>query len=232
VVGSTVDLEMESLGASPRTCDWPRGKRPQRGLSTIGGTARGGNSATSVAGPSPRFINRMSPTRKEGHDGPAAPRRCASGANCVSYPSLGEPSKLSHGNPGARCFACEMRRADCEVDAATANLKDAKHPQVKRTSPSKDYEPKVRSDRPTTKGADAAAVGHQHAEVTYASAIWERRRASVLTCNRGLQSALASGDARLTRRWSKLVRDAEARLVWAESDLEASQKRGPSEQRR
>jgi hypothetical protein len=47
VVGSMVAMEMESLVASPRTFDWARGRRPQRGLTTIGGTARGGNSASS-----------------------------------------------------------------------------------------------------------------------------------------------------------------------------------------
>jgi hypothetical protein len=47
VVGSTV--AMESLGASPRTFDWPSGRRPQRGLTTIGDTERDGNCASSVA---------------------------------------------------------------------------------------------------------------------------------------------------------------------------------------
>jgi hypothetical protein len=47
VVGSTV--AMESLGASLRTFDWPSGRDLPRGLTTIGGTARGGNSASSVA---------------------------------------------------------------------------------------------------------------------------------------------------------------------------------------
>jgi hypothetical protein len=162
---------------------------------------------------------------------PAAAPRCASGANCVSYPTLGEPSKLARGNQGLRCFACEKRRGDREVDAAAAKLKASKHRQVKRPSRSNDYDPRVRSEaerfseRATTERAGAAAVDHQHAEVSHASAIRERRRASVLTCERGLQSAIVSGDARLTRRWSRSLRDAEARLLWAEADLEASQKR-------
>jgi hypothetical protein len=163
---------------------------------------------------------------------PTAARRCASGANCVSYSTLGEPSKLARGNPGARCFACEKQRAEREVEVFAANLTDAKHRQVKRPSPSKDSDPKVRSERATTKGAGAAAGGHQHAEVRHASAIRERRKASVLTCKRGLQSAIVSGDARLTRRWSRSLRDAEGRLLWAESELEASRKRAQSEQRR
>jgi hypothetical protein len=157
--------------------------------------------------------------------------RCARGANCVSYPALGEPSKLSRGNPGPMCFACETRRKDFEVDAAAAKLKASKRRQVKRPSRSEDYEPEVRSgverfsEQPTTERAVAAVVGHQNVEVSRASAIRERRRASVLTCERALQVAIVSGDARLTRRWSRSLRDAEARLLWAEADLEASEKR-------
>jgi hypothetical protein len=161
----------------------------------------------------------------------AAALRCASGASCVSYPTLGEPSKLSRGNPGPRCFACEKQRKEFEVEAAAAKLKAAKHRQVKRPRRSEGYEPEVRSgagrfmERASTERAGAALVGHQDAEVSRASAIRERCRASVLTCQRGLQSALVSNDARLTRRWSRSLRDAKARLLWAEADLEASEKR-------
>jgi hypothetical protein len=63
VVGSTV--AMESFGASPRTLDWPSGRRRQRGLTTIGATARGGNSASGVAIFSKPPKNRVSPTREE-----------------------------------------------------------------------------------------------------------------------------------------------------------------------
>ena len=161
----------------------------------------------------------------------AAPLRCASGVSCVSYPALGEPSKLSRGNPGPRCFACEKQRAEFEVEAAALKLKVDKHRQVKKPSRSKDYESEVRSgaerfsERPTTERAGAAPVGHQDAEVSRASAIRERRRASVLTCERGLQSAIVSDDARLMRRWSRSLREAQARLLWAEADLEASEKK-------
>jgi hypothetical protein len=162
---------------------------------------------------------------------PAAALRCASGANCVSYPTLGEPSKLSRGNPDPRCFACEKQRAEFEVEAAALKLKAVKHRQVKKPSRSKNDEPEVRSGaerfskRPATERADAALVGHQNAEVSRASAIRERRRASVLTCERGLQSAIVSDDARLMRRWSRSLREAQARLLWAEADLETSEKK-------
>jgi len=82
--------------------------------------------------------------------------------------------------------------------------------EVKRPSRSEDYVP----------------------EVSRASAIRERRRASVLTCERGLQSAMDSDDARLMRTWSKALRAAEARLLWAEAELEVSDKKAWSEQRR
>jgi hypothetical protein len=143
---------------------------------------------------------------------PAAALRCASGANCVSYPTLGEPSKLSRGNPGPWCFACEKRSGDLKVEAAAAKpkVKTAKPRQVNQRSRSESYEP----------------------EVSRASAIRDRRRASVLTCERGLQCAIVSDDARLTRTWSKSLGDAEARLLWAEADLEACEKRAQSEQRR
>jgi hypothetical protein len=136
------------------------------------------------------------------------------------------------------CFACEKRRGDREVEVFAAKLKVSKHRQVKRPSRSKDYDPKVRSEeerfseRASTERVGAAVVGHQHAEVSHASAIRERRRASVLTCERALQSAIVSGDARLTRRWSRSLREAEARLLWAEADPEASQQTAQSGQRR
>jgi hypothetical protein len=136
--------------------------------------------------------------------------RCASGEDCVSYPTLGEPSKLSRGNPGPRCFACQAqpRGFEVEVEAVAAKANAAKHRGVKRPSRSEDYEPEVLSS----------------AEVSRASEIRERRRASVLTCERGLQSATLSDDARLMRTWSKSLQDAKARLLWAEADLEASEK--------
>jgi hypothetical protein len=36
--------------------------------------------------------------------------RCSNASGCVAYPDLGEPAKLSRGNPGPTCFACEERR--------------------------------------------------------------------------------------------------------------------------
>jgi hypothetical protein len=135
--------------------------------------------------------------------------RCAKGANCVAFPTLGEPSKLSRGNPGPRCFACEERRAASQLKRVAAKEKkaveDGEEVSESRWGKSKRLE---------------EHVGREHAEVGRAYVVLERRRKSVLTCERGLRSALASGDEHLVRRWSRSLRDAKARLAWAEADLE------------
>ena len=129
--------------------------------------------------------------------------RCSNGTNCVAYPTLGEPSKLSLGNPGPRCFACEER-------SASSTLKRAAAKETKGTGSQEANEPRWgKSNRPM-----------EHAEVGGASIVLERRRQSVLTCERGLLSAKASGDERLVRRWLRSLKDAEARLAWAEADFE------------
>ena len=75
-------------------------------------------------------------------------------------------------------------------------------------------------------------VGRELSEAERAREVWERRRRSVLTCEGGLRSALASGDERLVRRWSRSLREAEARLAWAEADLARAKKRARSERAR
>jgi hypothetical protein len=130
--------------------------------------------------------------------------RCANGENCVAYPALGEPSKLSRGNPGPRCFACEERHAAASQVKAAA----AKEEVVERRKANEP--PLSRSNRL-----------EEHTQGGRAYEVLERRRRSVLTCKRGLRSALASGDEPLARTWSRSLRDAEIRLVWAEADLHA-----------
>ena len=142
--------------------------------------------------------------------------RCANGANCVAYPALGEPSKLSRGNPGTRCFACEERRAASELKARM--VKDGGVERARANEP-----------RSGTSNRLEEHVGRKHTEAERAHEVLERRRRSVLTCERGLRSALASGDERLARKWSRSLREAEARLAWAEADLEAAEKRARSE---
>jgi hypothetical protein len=140
----------------------------------------------------------------------AAEPRCSNGTNCVAYSALGEPSKLSRGNPGPRCFACEERRASSTLKRAVAK-------ETKGTGSQEANEP--RRDKSNRLKEH---VGKKHAEVGGSYVVLERRRKSVLTCERGLRSALASGDERLVRRWSRALRDAETRLAWTEADFERS----------
>ena len=123
--------------------------------------------------------------------------RCSNGKRCVAYPALGEPAKLSRGNRGPRCFACEERRAVAALKV-TAGKPKAVEPHT--------------------------AIGTSHPGVSRSLEVLERRRAWVLTCERKLHSAIASGDARLVRKWSKLSREAEARLAWVEEDLARAEK--------
>jgi hypothetical protein len=39
----------------------------------------------------------------------AQARLCSNGDECVAYPALGQPAKLSAGNPGDVCFRCEEK---------------------------------------------------------------------------------------------------------------------------
>jgi hypothetical protein len=139
-------------------------------------------------------------------------KRCSNSIRCVAYPTLGEPSKLSRGNPGTTCFACEERRAASELKAAKSNKKVAERRKAKEPHRSKDNGP-------------GEHVGQEHAQTERAREVLERRRRSVLTCEGGLRSALASGDERLVRRWSRSLREAEERLLWAEADLVRADKR-------
>jgi hypothetical protein len=148
----------------------------------------------------------------------ASAPRCSSGERCVAYSALGEPAKLSRGNPGPRCFACEERRAASELKVALAKKKEAverRKAERLRRGRSKRLEERV--------GREQARAEQRAREIL------ERRRRSVLTCERALRSALASGDERLVRRWSRSLRDANARLAWAEADLQAAEAKGRSD---
>jgi hypothetical protein len=142
--------------------------------------------------------------------------RCSNGTNCVAYPALGAPSKLSRSNPGTRCFACEERRAASKLKAAAAKEEVAERG-------------KANEPRWGKSNGLEEHLSREHAEPDSAREVWERRRRSVLTCERGLRSALASGDERLVRRWSRSLREAEDRLAWAEADLETAEKRAWSD---
>ena len=141
----------------------------------------------------------------------AAAPRCSSGERCVSYPALGEPAKLSRGNPGPRCFACQERRAAARLKVAPAEVDVVERGNANGL-------PRGRSEGLEERAGRGHAESEQHFHE-----VLERRRRSVLTCERGLRSALASGDERLVRRWSRSLREARERLVWAEADVQSAE---------
>ena len=75
---------------------------------------------------------------------------------------------------------------------------------------------------------EAGSRAEDRGQGGYAHEVLERRRRSVLTCERGLRSALASGDEGLAQTWARSLKDAEERLVWAEADLQAARTRAQS----
>ena len=166
---------------------------------------------------------------------PAVALRCSNGRGCVVFPTLGEPAKLSRGNPGPMCFACEERRIAAELEAGAASFKEEQ--RRKASGPRKGNlarlrrgsQPKERicmkgsCERPVAERDGTAVLCHEHAEVSRATAVQERRRAWVLTCERAVGSAIASGDERLERRWAKLLLAAEVSLAEAEARLHVAE---------
>ncbi len=171
---------------------------------------------------------------------PAAAPRCANGARCVAYPTLGEPAKLSRGNPGPWCFACEERQAAVELEAIVDKPKDEGSHKVSgsrkanRSRRSGEKQPKERicvkrsCERPAVAREGIAVVCHEHADESRAAAVRERRRAWVLTCERAVRAAIASGDEGLERRWAKLLLAAEVSFAQAEAELRRAQIRARS----
>ena len=162
---------------------------------------------------------------------PAAVPRCVNGVRCVAYPTLGEPAKLSRGNPGPWCFACEERRATVELEATLDRPKDERHRKgsgsrkTNRSRRSGSNRPKERictkpsCERPVAERSGLAVLCREHAEESRAAAVRERRRAWALSCERAVRAAIASGDERLERRWAKLLLAAEVSFAEAEADL-------------
>jgi hypothetical protein len=167
--------------------------------------------------------------------GSAAALRCSNGTDCVAYPILGEPAKLSRGNPGPWCFACEERRVAAEVEVAAARSRDEKRrkatgsPKAKRSHLGKKNRPEERicmkpsCERPVAESDGTAVFCREHAEANRATAVRERRRAWVLACERAVRSAIASGDERLERRWAKLLIAAEVSFAEAEAELRVAE---------
>jgi hypothetical protein len=164
----------------------------------------------------------------------AAPR-CSNGTKCVAYPTLGEPAKLSRGNPGPWCFACEERRAATEVEMIAGESR-GEHSgkargsrKAKRSGRSGGNRPQERlcmkpsCERPVAERNGMAVVCREHAEESRAAAVQERRRAWVLTCERAVRAAIASGDKTLERKWARLLLAAEVSFAEAEAELRRAQ---------
>jgi hypothetical protein len=155
--------------------------------------------------------------------------RCSNGAGCVAYPALGEPAKLSRGNPGPRCFACEERRVAAELEAVAARSRDEQHRKANASRPGNKPEERTCTkrpcERPVAERDGAAFVCREHAAASRAAKARERRRAWVLTCERAVRSAIASDDEHRERRWAQLLLAAEVSLAEAEAELRVSELR-------
>jgi hypothetical protein len=159
----------------------------------------------------------------------AALRR-SKGEDCVVYPTLGA-AKLSRGNPGPWCFACEERHVAAELDAVAAEPKyersrkrsgARKTNRTRRSRGNRPKEPicmKPSCGRLVAERDGIAVVCREHAEEGRAVAVRECCRAWVLTCERAVRAAIASGDQRLERRWANLLLVAEVSFAEAEANL-------------
>ncbi len=167
-------------------------------------------------------------------------RRCSAGERCASYVALGGPAKLSRGNPGPVCYACEERRAAAELGKQAARPKLAEGPEAtrRRRPPTEGDEPRLGGDggaplacakdscqRPAGPLYGGVRLCREHAEAGLARGFHEGRSMWALTCDRNLRDALASGDEALTRKWSGLLEEAKARLAQAEADLATKEAR-------
>ena len=189
------------------------------------------------------------PERGEGGQGEGAlrraDRRCSAGERCVSHAALGEPAKLSRGNPGPLCFACGERSAASPLGEA-ARAKPV-------SGPGDDRRPLARGEgrrgeglrgaggrkahacsagrceRPAVEGHGGTRFCREHAEAHRARE-WRQGRAEwTLTCERNLRDALTTADEDRARKWSALLKGAEVALVRAKADLAAAEARACSE---
>ena len=170
----------------------------------------------------------------------ATARRCSAGERCASYAALGGPAKLSRGNPGPVCYACEERRAISQLRKGAAHLgrsEDREAARGGRQSAEGDGPRPGGGGRALlvcTKGSCQRPVGplsggmrlcREHAEAGLARGWQEGRSMWAIICDHNLREALASGEEALTRKWTGLLEEAEARLAQAEANLAAKEAR-------
>ena len=175
---------------------------------------------------------------------PGADRRCSAGEGCASHAALGEPAKLSRGNPGPMCFACGERSA-VSAPGKAAKAKPVAVPRDDRRplAQGEGRRSEVRAgrvrkahacseghcERLAVEGPPGARVCREHAEVRRARE-WRKGRAEwTHICGRNLREALAAGDGAIARKWSALSEEAEAALARAQADLAAAEARARSE---
>jgi len=161
--------------------------------------------------------------------------RCSKGTRCVAYSVLGEPAKLSRGNPGTRCFACEEHRVASELREAAAKNKvvpGSRHNEEHHPTDGGEFKSPTCAIRLCGRTAieweEWSHVCREHAETSRLCALQKRHSMWVLTCDRNLRWARASGEERLARKWSRLLREAEKRLAWIEATLAKAEARALS----
>lgn len=157
-------------------------------------------------------------------------QQCSAGERCASYAALGEPARLSRGNTGALCFACQERSGAAALKSAAAKAKPASGREDKQERPAEGGHrrgqdrqsptcAKGSCGRPAIEWQYGARVCREHAEAGRAREWQERRDMWALCCERNLRNALSAGDEALARKWSGLLDEARASLALAKAAL-------------
>ena len=117
------------------------------------------------------------------------------------------------------------------MEAVAEDPGDEQHRKANRSRRSKGNRRRERTcvkqscERPAAEWDGTAFVCREHAEVSRAAAVRERRGAWALSCERAVRAAISSGDEYLERRWAKLLLAAEVSFAEAEARLRAAEMR-------
>ena len=158
-------------------------------------------------------------------------RRCSAGERCASYAALGQPAKLSRGNPGPLCYACGERHAASLLRKAAAppggsrgqGGRGAETPAPAAGEPARVGGnvscAKGSCPRPASERLRGVVLCRAHADADRAGRWREERARWARSCDGKLREALDSGDEEQARKWEGLLEEARVRLAWAEADL-------------
>lgn len=153
-------------------------------------------------------------------------RPCSNGEECVSYPIIGEPTKLATGNPGLACFACEEHRMDQELE-----IEQGRATQRRATGSRATHERKVETCALRSCERPAAASGRlwgpvcrEHAQAEGAAEEWHRRKEHVRDLERNLRIAWASADEALEHKWEGLLDRADVEVEEAKAKLREAER--------